>query len=120
MKHSILILAMLFLISSCNSDEDGLITENATIYYDVNTGKRDFSISYCYLIEIESNKVLFMPKTPHSLSNLNIKSNSSSKVKVTYRLTEDKVPPLGDQNGCRHFDRVPTALIEVICIEKIK
>ena len=30
MKHSILILAILFLISSCNSDEDGLITENAT------------------------------------------------------------------------------------------
>ena len=39
MKHSILILAMLFFISSCgggsscNNDADGLITENATVGY---------------------------------------------------------------------------------------
>ena len=53
MKHSILILAILFFISSCgggsscNSDADGLITENATVYYDTNVGKWDASISYC-------------------------------------------------------------------------
>ena len=131
MKHSILILAILFFISSCgggsgcNNDEDGLITENVTVYYDTNVGKWDYSISYCYLIEIRSNKVLsetesnvFVPKTPNSLSKLNIKSNSSSKVKITYRLTGDKLPEFG--NTCHHVGRIPIAVIEIICVEKIK
>ena len=130
MKH--LILATLFFISSCgggsscNNDADGLITENATVYYETNTGKWDYSISYCYLIETESNKVftsetksnVFIPKTPHSLSKLNIKSNSSIKVKITYRLTGDKLPEFG--NTCHHVGRIPTDVIEVICVEKIK
>ena len=122
---------MLFFISSCgggsscNNDADGLITENATVYYHTNVGKWDYSITYCYLIKIKSNVFIpeiksnvFIPKTPHSLSKLNIKSNSSSKVKITYRLTEDKLPEFG--NTCHHFGRIPTSVIEVICVEKIK
>ena len=132
MKNLILILAILFLISSCgggsscNSDADGLITENATVYYDTNVGKRDYSISYCYLIKTKSNKAfasetksnVFIPKTPNSLSKLNIKPNSSSKIKITYRLTGDKLPEFG--NTCHHVGRIPIAVIEIICVEKIK
>ena len=112
MKH--LILAALFFISSCNNDAEGLITENATVYYNFYV-RREAIISYCHLIETESNKV-FIPKTTHSLSKLNLKWNSNSKVKITYRLTGDK-PNRGD---CRHKDRIPTAVIEVIRIKKIK
>ena len=57
MKHSILILAVLFLISSCNDDPDGSITENATVYYyeDLRFGR-----FYCnYIIEIENNNKIF-------------------------------------------------------------
>lgn len=126
MKHSILILAVLFFISSCgggsicNNDTDGLITENATVYYDVYVKITSTSIeyipSYCYLIETESNKV-FIPKTSQSLSKLNLKPNSNSKVKITYRLTGDKLPT--DDAGCNHVGRFPTAVIEVICIDII-
>ena len=124
MKHPILILAMLFLISSCgggsscNSDEDGLITENATIYYNMHSTPH-FIEKYCYLIKTESNKV-FRPKAPHSLSKFNIKINSCSKVKITYRLIADKLPQDLSISGCLHKDRIPTALIEVICVVKIK
>ena len=120
MKNLILILAMLFFISSCNNDEEGLITENATVYHDFFV-RPEFIISYCNLIETESNKV-FIPKASHILSKLDVKfnefnfNNSSSKVKITYRVTGDK-PNRGD---CRHKDRIPTAVIEVIRIKKIK
>ena len=115
MKHSILILAMLFFMSSCNNDEDGLITENATVYYHFYLRPAAI-ISYCHLIETESNKV-FTPKTPHSLSKLNLKWGGSSKVKITYRLTGDKPNRRGD---CLHKDRIPTGVIEVIRAVKIK
>ena len=124
MKHSILILAILFLISSCgggsscNNDPDGLITENATVYYNMHDTPH-FIEKYCYLIKTESNKV-FRPKAPHSLSNLNIKLYGSSKVKITYRLIADKLPKDLSISGCLHKDRIPTALIEVIRVEKIK
>ena len=118
MKHSILISAMLFLISSCNNDADGLITENATVYYNMHSTPH-FILKYCYLIKTESNKV-FRPKSPNSLSNLNIKLYGSSKVKVTYRLIADKLPQDLSISGCLHKDMIPTALIEVIRIKKIK
>ena len=74
-------------------------------------------IKYCYLIETENNKV-FIPKTTHSLSKLNIKSNGNCKAKITYSLTGDKLPPL--YTGCHHVGRVTTAVIEVIRVVKIK
>ena len=118
MKHPILILAMLFLISSCNNDEDGLITENATVYHDFHNTPH-FIVKYCYLIKTESNKI-FRPKEPHSLSNLNLKRYGSSKVKITYRLTEELVEYDPSMGGCLHKDRSPTAFIEVIRVVKIK
>ena len=118
MKNSILILAMLFFISSCNNDEEGLITENATVYYDFHDTPHAIE-KYCYLIKTENNKV-FRPKAPHSLSKLNIKRYSSSKVKITYRLIADKLPLNLSISGCLYKGRIPTALIEVIRVKKIK
>ena len=99
-------------------DEEGLITENATIYYNMHYTPH-FIEKYCYLIKKESNKVL-KPKEPHSLSNLNVKLYGSSKVKITYRLIADKLPLNLSISGCLHEDRIPTALIEVIRIKKIR
>ena len=111
MKHSILILAMLFLISSCNSDEDGLITENATVY---SYSDPEFNISFCYyVIETESNKIFAIDERNLILSKLKFITNVSKKVKITYRLTKNKL----DGIDCYHkSDRLkkPVVLIEVI------
>ena len=59
-----------------------------------------------------------LPVSPGATSHrlvLNF-NNSSSKVKITYRVTGDK-PNRGD---CRHKDRIPTDIIEVIRVVKIK
>ena len=114
MKHSILILAILFLISSCNNDADGLITENATVYY---YGDPWFGGSFCYfVIETESNKIL----VPINKQDVLIKlfpnyTDHTSKAKITYRSTKDKL----DGKRCGHKGRTlnPVVFIEVIRVD---
>ena len=107
MKHSILILAMLFLISSCNNDEDGLITENATVYRYLDSG---FGGSQChFVIEIENNKIFAIDKMSSILSKL--KYGVSKKLKITYRLTKNKL----EGKHCYHKSgrlKKPVVLIE--------
>ena len=124
MKHSILILAMLFLISSCNNDEDGLITENATVYYYyLDPG---FGGSFCeYVIETESHRTLVPKGYEHGLEKLFPNyTDHTSKAKITYRITEVKEIKPG-YKPCLHGDGIgislnPVVFIEVICFVKIK
>ena len=115
MKYSILILAVLLLISSCNNDEEGLITENATVYYYLDPG---FNRSQChFVIETESNKIFAIDNMNSILSKL--KYGVSKKVKITYRLTKNKL----DGKHCYHKSgrlKKPVVLIEVIRFIKIK
>ena len=121
MKHSILILATLFLISSCNNDEDGLITENATVYH---YGDPGFGGSFCeYVIETESHRTL-VPAGEHGLGKLFPNyTDHTSKAKITYRVAKVKEIKPGFRH-CNHIHRAvklnPVVLIEVIRFVKIK
>ena len=121
MKHSILILAILFLISSCNNDEDGLITENATVYYYLDPG---FGGSFCeYVIETESHRTLVPAGNEHGLGKLFGRNDYISKAKITYRITKVKEIKPGFRH-CGHRHRGvklnPVVFIEVIRVAKIK
>ena len=112
MKHSILILATLFLISSCNNDEDGSITENATVYYYLDPG---FGGSFCeYVIETESHKTL-VPSYGHGLEKFFGRNDHTSKVKITYRIIKVKeIKP-----GYRHCSHKKGHLNPVVFIKVI-
>ena len=119
MKLSILILAVLFLISSCNDDPDGSITENATVYYYLDPG---FGGSFCeYVIETESHKTLVPAGNEHGLGRLFGRNDYTSKAKITYRITKVEEFKPGYRR-CWHKKGVlnPVVFIEVIRVEKIK
>ena len=119
MKHSILILAMLFLMGSCNSDADGLITENATVYYYLDPM---FGGSFCeYVIETESHRTLVPAGNEHGLEKLFGRNDYISKAKITYRITKvEEIKP--GSRRCRHKEGElnPVVFIEVIRVKKIK
>ena len=130
MKHSILILAMLFLISSCgggsscNNDEDGLITENATVHHFVDPG---FGRFYCnYIIEIGSNNKIFLPdnnkiylpNNEYDLDKFHRNNNiRNRKVKITYRIIKEIKPGDDDKHCYIKGTKKTIVIIEIICID---
>ena len=120
MKNSILILAMLFFISSCNNDEEGLITENATVYYYLDPM---FGGSFCeYVIETESHRTLVPAGNEHGLEKLFGRNDYISKVKITYRITKVEEIKPSYRLPCKHKggDLNPVVFIKVIRVVKIK
>ena len=125
MKHSILILAMLFLISSCgggsscNNDADGfLITENADIRYYIDPG---FGRFYCnYIIKIGDNSKIFLPDNEDNLDkflrNNNIR-DSIEKVKMTYRIIKEIKPGDDDKHCYIKGTKKTVVIIKIICID---
>ena len=122
MKHSILILAILFLISSCgggstcNNDEDGLITENATVYY---YGDPGFGGFYCnYIIKNEDKNKVFLPNNEDDLDKF-FRNDIvlGRKVKITYRIIKE-IKPGDDDKHCYVLNtKKIIVIIEVICID---
>ena len=117
MKHSILILAILFLISSCNNDEDGLITENATVGYCVGLG---FYSSCCkYTIKTKSSNEIFLPNNEHYLDKLLPHNNDIWKIKMTYRIIKKFKPGNYQKNCYLRNSKKTIVIIEIICAEII-
>ena len=122
MKHSILILAMLFLISSCgggstcNNDEDGLITENAMVYY---YGDPGFGGFYCnYIIKNEYKNKVFLPNNEDDLDKF-FRNDIvlGRKVKITYRIIKEIKPGDDDKHCYDKGTNKTVVIIEVICID---
>ncbi len=121
MKNSYFILLIFLFITSCSEDDSKqLVSENATLYYYFDPG---FGTSSChYVLETESNKT-FVPNTTFDLSVFWSKNESGSNtpkdVKVTYRLTVDRI------EGCYHdhhktgFLFNPTDVVEILSIEDL-
>ena len=117
MKNMYLILIVLFLFTGCNKEvkkNQNVIIENAIIYYYFDAG---FGTSQCnFVIETERGGV-FIPKTGFNLSEFTSNgANIQNNVKVTYRLTVDKIDRCFHKEG---FLDTPPFLIEIITIEKI-
>ena len=84
MKNMYLILSVLFLFTGCNEEEtkqeDELITENATIYYDAS------EIDNCiYTIKTESNNSYSVESLDETFRENNL------QVKISYTKTNGKI-----------------------------
>ena len=122
MKHSILILAILFLISSCgggstcNNDEDGLITENATVYNHFDWG---FVAHNCnYIIENKKNNKIYLPNNEDDLDKF-FRNDIvlGRKVKITYQIIKEIKPGDDDKHCYDKGTNKTVVIIEVICID---
>lgn len=119
MKRMYFILTAFFLFTRCSEEEtkqqNEMYTENATLYYYFDAG---FGTSQCsYVIETESNKI-FAPNAMFDLSEFtsNNGSNTENKLKITYRLTENKIERCFHKDG---FLQNMITIIEVTMAEKI-
>ena len=128
MKHPILILAMLFLISNCgggsrcNSDEDGSITENAKVYNHFDWG---FTRHNCdYIIHIMGNKnnnKIFLPNNEEDLDKF-FRNDIvlGREVKITYRIIKEIKPGDNDKHcyvESTEITKETVVIIEIICID---
>jgi hypothetical protein len=119
MKKMFLILSIFFLITGCSEEkteqQENIITENAALYYYFDAG---FGTSQCtFVIETESNKI-YVPNATFDLSEFtsNDGSNTQNNLKITYRLTDDKIDRCYHKDG---FMENPTDVIEIISLEEI-
>ena len=127
MKHSILILAVLFLIgscgggSSCNNDEDGLITENVTVGYCISPAiSPPFNSPCCkYTIKTESSSEIFYLNNEYYLDKLLPHNNDIWKIKMTYRIVKKFKPGKYDKNCYLRNAKEIIVIIEIICAEII-
>ena len=87
----------------------------STLYYYFDPG---FGTSQCsWVIETENNKT-FVPNTMFDLPEFisNNGSNTENNLKITYRLTEDKIERCFHKDG---FLQNPITVIEITIAEKI-
>ena len=104
-------------ITGCEEEEQNqdVITENAMIYYYFDAG---FGGSQCdFVVETENNKV-YVPNLKFDLSNFKSDdgSNIVNSIKITYRLTSDKIDRCFHKKG---FLEDPTIVIEIEMAEKL-
>lgn len=119
MKNMYLILPVLFLFTGCNEEEtiqqESMVTKNATLYYYFDAG---FGTSQCtFVIETQDNEI-FVPNAEFDLSEYtsNNGSNTENNLKITYRLTDNRIDRCYHKDG---FLENLTNVIEVISIEDI-
>ena len=125
MKHSILILAMLFFISSCgggsscNSDADGLIAENVTIYNHFDWGFVRHNCNYIiYIIENKNNNKIFLPNNEDDLDKF-FRNDIviDREVKITYRIIKEIKPGDDDKHCYVKGTKKTVVIIKIICID---
>lgn len=116
MKIVFLILTTFFLFIGCGQEEneEDVLTENAILYYYFDAA---FGGSSCYYVIEINNDQVYIPNNEYDLSefNSNNGSNTENNVKVSYRLTDDKIDRCYHKDG---FIDNPTNIIEIISLEK--
>ena len=120
MKNSILILAVLFFISSCNNDADGLITEKAIVYPCLGLGFNNYCCKYTIKTQIRNKIFLANNENEYDFYKFFPNDPNGIDIKMTYRIIREIKPGNYDKNCYLRNAKELIVIIEIISAEIIQ